>query len=477
MSSVSPSDSAGRPDTVAALTVQWHITTACGNRCRHCYMYDPATYEAERTRELSPAGLFRVLDSITAFEQQYGARVTHFAITGGDPLLRPEWRELLTTLRQQRRHLRLMGNPETLTDDNLKFLADSRLQRFQLSLDGLPATHDHLRGPGSFQRTVDGLRRLQAYGIPAQVMFTLNAENHDELLPLLRYVATQTAAASFSFDVIAAVGNAGTLPHRLAPELLHALFTGYLQEKERLRAEGHALAIREKPHLFKVLRLRRGETTLPESGDAAAHSGCLIGFTCANILADGTMLACRRFPLAVGKLPEQSFAEIFLGSPELRRFRRHEYFAGCGECRYFKVCRGCPAVVHGLTGDPFATPPFCFLTSAERSPLQPLPPSPPLTVSDDEEYAFIASHLQHRFAAGFRRELRDPECARAVMLLSDPVVRRQFSRDPDAFCRSHMLTLSPRQRDLLRSYLQLVHDDVRPAVETALFWRQFSGTE
>jgi len=49
----------------------------------------------------------------------------------------------------------MMGNPETLTEDNIAALVDLGVRNYQLSLDGLEENHDRFRkDPGTFRRTV-----------------------------------------------------------------------------------------------------------------------------------------------------------------------------------------------------------------------------------------------------------------------------------------------------------------------------------
>ena len=81
------------------LSIQWHVTTRCGNRCRHCYMYDGARYETEKQREMDLAGLLRILDSIAAFGEKWEAKVLPFAVSGGDPLLHPDWAAFMGELK------------------------------------------------------------------------------------------------------------------------------------------------------------------------------------------------------------------------------------------------------------------------------------------------------------------------------------------------------------------------------------------
>ncbi len=189
--------------------IQWHITTNCGHRCQHCYMFDPQTWPAERENTLPMEGLVSILDSFADFEKKWDTEIGRFAITGGDPLLRKDWKEFVGELHRRGKEASMMGNPETLTESNVSSLVDLGVRHFQMSLDGLEANHDRFRGdPGTFRRTVEKLSLLKQAGISTNIMFTLFPTNINELIPLLRFVAEKTEATSFSFDVGVFVGNA-----------------------------------------------------------------------------------------------------------------------------------------------------------------------------------------------------------------------------------------------------------------------------
>ena len=461
---------------ITSLSIQWHITTACPNRCRHCYMYDPATYAKERENELTDPELARILESIQAFEKKWDAKIDSYAITGGDPLQRPGWHELVRELRGQGKQVVMMGIPESLTPKNLQRLTDLGVYRFQLSLDGLAPTHDRIRGRGSFERTVEGLAKLRDQGLNPQVMFTLHSLNQKELLPLLRFTAEQTKAKSFSFDLLSEVGNGTELAMDISPGRLLALFEAYLDEKERLGQEGVDLNIREKPRLFNLIHAHRGELHAPSAAHTPDAGGCLIGFTCFYILADGSVPACRRFPLTVGKMPEQSFEEIFLESDVLKKFRRPSYFKGCGTCDYYTLCRGCPAVVFGRTGDPFAPPPFCFKDRLDpaaghssRKTLQ----FPGLATTPKEEYELVAAGLPHIIKNTMGDILRDPGVLRAISLLEKPSNLSRYAVDPQGFLARHQIRLDRVNRFFAETYHRQVDpelkDRIRPFLTPCLF--------
>lgn len=428
------------------LSVQWHITTDCTNRCRHCYMFDPRTYEAERANELDRTGLFAVLERFVEFERDWPAEFPHFAISGGDPLLCPEWEELVTELTSRGKSVSMMGNPETLTPANLAALKRSGVRRYQLSLDGLEPTHDAIRSPGSFRRTVEGFARLADIGLRCNAMMTVSPENASELIPLLEYVVRHTRATSFGFDLASPVGNAGGISGRLTPERLLDLFRQYRRAVRQLKEEGFSFRVAEKPALFRVLSAGEAGREIFQPAGTSAVGGCLIGWNGICILSDGRMMACRRFPSVVGKFPEQTFAEVFLGSPELRRFRRASQYPECGTCRFFGICRGCPAVNFGLTGVPRGPYPLCFkplLENADEGASSAVAPRPelPLDASWEEEFELVAGHITHLAAARLPGNLKNPEYRKALLIFTLEGEKEQFLANPERWLAGNRIRL------------------------------------
>lgn len=435
-------------DCIRLLTVQWHITPRCGNNCRHCYVHESATYSSEVENELDLAGLLRCLESIMSFERTWKAQIPTMYITGGDPFLHPDWMAFFRELRAHRKRIFIFGNPENLTDENLDFLRKMEVVGYQMSLDGFEEVHDYVRSPGSFRRTVDAIERLKAHGIPVHIMFTLYPYNKDQFIPLFKFVVTRTGASVFNFDIGACTGNARSITENLSSGELKELLFKYRWEKKAYIDAGCRKRMFEKTTLFRIVRYDESLFYPFAPEEIPVVSGCLCGWTSIAIISDGTVMACRRAPSAAGKMPEQSFSEIFLESELLKRFRRAQFYKGCGSCAFYKHCRGCPTTAYGMTGDLFSPYPHCFLGLLEKKP--PLKHAPPffipMNTTPPEERELITRHFANIYRNRRDDFLNDEKIQAALSLMMQDKDRGYFLKEPDEYLKSKGLSLSELER-------------------------------
>lgn len=447
----------------ATLSVQWHITSKCGKRCRHCYMYESERYKTEIENQLPFSDMLHVLDDIADFEEKWKFDVNGFFITGGDPVLNPDYVPLLEELHRRGKNVYIMGNPETLTSEILDFFRDVGVRQVQLSLDGLRDTHDFYRGVGNFDTTIQALELLDAHDVPGTIMFTLTGENKDQLIPLIRYLAAETKAKGFAFDLVCGVGNAKNIEIELTKEDVYQCLSSYLQEKQRLRQEGCPMRLSEKPKFFQLLHYDQDDFYPYDTDDFSAIGGCYVGFTCYTILADGSVAACRRFPTIIGKMPEQKMEDIFLGNPLLKKFRRASSYQVCGECRFFKSCRGCPAVTFGYTENPFSENPLCFKDMLNKRSVAMSWFSPPMNTSKTKEAEFVRSMLHNQYAADYSEfTAKDDVILLIGTLLGSKAERKLFLRDPDEYVKINGILLSRKDIAYICYYLNCVQQNRIP---------------
>lgn len=414
-------------------SLQWHITTECQNRCAHCYMFDPATYEREKSGILSLEKKLEALDKLEAFGEKYGFQFPTLALMGGDPLLAPDWFEFASELSARGKTVSFGGNPETLTDENLARLKKLNARSYQLSLDGMEKSHDAQRSAGSFARTVDGIKRLSDAGIEPHVMTTLTPLNIDDFWRLADFVFYETPARSFAFDFATRVGNGRGMQTCMTPETALALSVEYLDMKEKRKMERPDFRYAEKPGEFRVLHMARGDVIPYDTAETAHSAGCLIGGSCIDILSDGTILSCRRFPELIGKLPEDEPEDILLKNDTLKRYRRPQFWKDCGSCIGWNWCRGCPAVSFGECGDPFVKPSICYarllpIDTYARHTLVSMDTTP------EQEAQLIKRGMRFTYAQALKNHALNPDIPKACLaLMTDDAQRARFNEAPEAW--------------------------------------------
>lgn len=156
-----------------AASVHWSITGKCNLRCRHCYMSAPQG----KYGELSTEECLRIIGQIA------DANIGMVSLTGGEPLVRQDWWQLVDALWERRIVIsQIYTNGVLVTDDLLEKLKDRGLEcEFSLSFDGC-GCHDWMRGvDGAEQAAVNAIRRARRHGFPVSIETTLYRGNLNKL--------------------------------------------------------------------------------------------------------------------------------------------------------------------------------------------------------------------------------------------------------------------------------------------------------
>jgi len=97
-----------------------------------------------------------IVEKLAAEIQELG--VMYVKIGGGDPFLHPDFETIITLLRSAGCFLTLSTNSVILTPKIVKLLAEAKV-RTSVSIEGMEAVNDRLRGPGHFQKALNTLLR------------------------------------------------------------------------------------------------------------------------------------------------------------------------------------------------------------------------------------------------------------------------------------------------------------------------------
>ncbi|MEJ2254754.1 MAG: radical SAM protein, partial [Nitrospirota bacterium] len=214
--------------------LELQLTRRCNLRCGHCFLGAPSP------EDLSVRTLRRVLDE---FEEMQGLRVI---LTGGEPLLHPDFQKINELLPRYALRTVLLTNGVLPGKGVLRGL---HVHELQVSLDGLHASHDALRGEGTFGKALGTIEEALRTGFHVSVSTMVHARNlgdFAEMEKLLRSLGVR----EWTVDVPAPEGRMrGNLDFELPPEVAGPyLAYGYGEGLHGGGREGYACGL----HLMSV---------------------------------------------------------------------------------------------------------------------------------------------------------------------------------------------------------------------------------
>lgn len=342
---------------VEAFSMQYHLTVECDQYCKHCYMFDDKTYANQKNNPMKFDEIIKLIDEYLNFVKKMKSH-PYVVIIGGDPLLSPLLWPLLEYLSKKKVPVSIAGNSYHITDSVAKKLKDFNVLNYQISLDGMKEMNDFLRKSGSFDDALRAFKILHNNGINTLVMFTLSKLNKDDLIPLYRFVQSQDYIDSIAFDKLVPTGN--------GEELREYLFTpeeyrDYLLELYKyIVIKATRMTLGFKDNLWKLLLYELGLTIPFDEDIKRICTGCFAGISSIAVLADGTVLSCRRLGMEIGKFPDERLEEIIKNNELVPKVRNLSLYNKCYECPIVSFCRGCLAMKKAINGDILAEDPFCW---------------------------------------------------------------------------------------------------------------------
>lgn len=293
-------------------TLQWHITHRCNLRCSHCYQDDYSAFSSRKSLEA-------VLNQYSRLLGEYGFK-GYLNITGGEPLAHPDLFWLLEEAGNRGITTAVLTNGTLIGRREAAELNRLDVDYVQVSLDGLRETHDKIRGEGSFDLAIRGIRELKAQGIYVTVAFTAQRENYKELRRLADF-CNNLGADKLWFDRVVIPKDEDKNNLSLSSKEYSAL----CRKASRLNRQGK-------------ISCARALQFIP-CKEKNIYS-CNAGSRLLAILADGTVMPCRRLPIEAGNVTQSELLTIYRESPELIKLRKSEIPEKCKPCKYAQSCRG-----------------------------------------------------------------------------------------------------------------------------------------
>jgi radical SAM protein with 4Fe4S-binding SPASM domain len=342
--------------TVLPVLGEIALTYRCNNRCSFCYVGDTGAESPEarqpgkerrrarpggepRAEELTTSRVMPAAEELTTARVKkiirifkYRAGIPFFSFTGGEPLLRPDLERLIRYAVRLGLRVNLITNGTLADRRRARALRKSGLTTAQVSVESpLPDIHDTLTGiPGSFSKTIEGIRNLTAAGISVQTNTTLNRINARSIEGLPGFLK-QLGIRRFSMNLYIPTGN-----RQARDELFFAYAdTGTIIEQVKKQARPLGLTFywySPLPHCYyNPLAAGLGNKS------CAAMDGLL------SVSPAGDVLPCSSYHSPMGNLLRRDFNEIWF-SARAAYFKQKRFAPkACAGCPDFTACQSaCP---------------------------------------------------------------------------------------------------------------------------------------
>jgi MoaA/NifB/PqqE/SkfB family radical SAM enzyme len=282
-------------------TATLQVTVRCQANCEHC---SAARHRRAGTNELTTDQWKFIIRQC----EDVGAATIVF--TGGEPLLRQDIFELISSVREDEAVALMFSNGLLLTEENVRKLKDAGLDAIHVSIDSPNADiNDALRRiPGCFDKAMAGLRRMKAAGIMTGISTyaTPDSLRKGDVHRMIE-LAREAGCDELTISDLVPMG-------RLLKEDACLLLSD-TDKDELCRIEEEQNAKNEPPHIITQGHIN-GTTGV----------GCFAGWSQLYITAYGDVTPCDFTPLRFGDCLREPLLDIW------KRLAGHKAYVNRSRC-------------------------------------------------------------------------------------------------------------------------------------------------
>jgi radical SAM protein with 4Fe4S-binding SPASM domain len=326
--------------------VVWEITFACSMKCLHC----GTSAGKKRPDELTTEEALNLIDELASLGLE------HLTLSGGEPLLRDDWRLLAKRVVERGAKVSLITNGLAVTEEIAEDFDRIGFSSVGVSFDGTEKTHNYIRQRNdSYKAALEAIRltsKNRKYDSCAVTQVSnINMDELYEIRQLLIdagckiwriQMTTPTGRMKEHSDLVLSLDN--------FPRLVDMIL-------DMQKMGGIMVDVGENIGYYgcKGYQLREG----------GIYMGCYAGTYVAGIESNGNIKGCLSMPeeYVEGNIRDSSFTEIWNRPGAFaynRQFTKESGEGGCHGCKYLILCRGgCANTSISATGKR-ADNPFCM---------------------------------------------------------------------------------------------------------------------
>lgn len=218
-------------ENMIPLSGTFELTPRCNFNCKMCYVHLNTAKIPEYGSELTAE------EWISIAEQAKEAGMLQLCITGGEPIMHPEFSKIYRALSQMGFFITLQTNASTMTKEVLNLIEEYPPSLVKITVYG--SNDDVYRGvcgvENGFQRVDEGIRSLLKLEIPMMLVTTVIKQNKEDLANIARYSQELSVPWIYTTAVHPSVRGADTDAREVAID--ESAATDFREDVRRMMAE------------------------------------------------------------------------------------------------------------------------------------------------------------------------------------------------------------------------------------------------
>lgn len=335
---------------IAINVAQIEITGRCNMNCIHCRDKGAANNDMP---------LWAIRKIIDFAVQNAENNFVEIVLSGGEPLLHPDFEEILKYCVQKKVSIEITTNGSMITSRYIEMLKKYSITNVSVSLDSaIEEKHDYIRQyRGAFKKAISAINLMVKNGINARIRATISKRNIHELKDLAE-LAVKLGVHCLAVGPVMPIGNAVNLSDEFfsTKDEMRSFIQAFYELKSEYKNRLDVIT-NECLHC-----LWESETDEVEENNILVLNGCTAGIVTFNVLLNGDITPCSMFHLPIANIYKDSnLEEKYVNSELIKKLLDREYKGKCGICKKKYECGGCRARAKYFLNDYLENDPLCWI--------------------------------------------------------------------------------------------------------------------
>lgn len=322
------------------LSGNFELTARCNLDCKMCYIHKKENDSFVKSQELTTEQWI----SLAEQAQQKGMLLV--LLTGGEPFIRPDFKDIYTACRKLGLLISINTNGTMITEEMVEFLKADPPRRINVTLYGASReTYEKLCGDGdAYDRVCWSIRAMKDAGINVKLNYSVTPQNLEDAQAIYDFAKENDLfiqTATYMFPPVRACEHKQCSIERLTPE--QAAKARWMYDCERFSKEQLIERVKDMLAGKSIDDPDKECQELPTE-----RIRCRAGATTFWVTYEGQMRPCGMMQVPTVDMMKCGFSDAW---EQIRRERENIMIpAKCTACQWRNACELCPATCYAENG-------------------------------------------------------------------------------------------------------------------------------